>query len=718
MPARIAHRVGRELLLLIMLVNLLSMAMERALADGGIPSNVEPPVLWEELNWEIAGLAPVKAALDAGDEAAARVALLEYFRAREDVVPPEPTEGYDTSQADAIMAGRPVWRGQVVPMPEPEDIEWYVVPKGVPWPVFDHELGRHTFIIWLTRAYHYTGDDRYVEYLVRMLRSYIEKCPVEDGRTLPFINNVDGWAARQMGGQEGLEREGHPAMQWTLMAAMRKTQQWPSVIQMCAHSSAFTPDFLYLFLTSMIEHQRYIVDAMETVTRGNHGTRTAATVLEIAAKMPEFREREQWADRAMADLLARYNYKGSGELAFIYPDGATEEISPEVGRGDYSTLLQAMTWIEMLGREVPDQLLDVQERMIQYLAWISWPTQLPFRAEHNRRGPHLPGRADIDWIESGGREGKPPELTSWPLHTGDACYAGTYFMRSDWTPEAVALRVRFGPRQYKYSMRGLGDVGDVGVWGYGMHLIPHIYQHPASGEFHEYGDRSHSGDGMSENTISVDGVGQSSYGRDVYIDAPLDNPWVTTPVYDYVRGSYTFDPKRVKATHRRAILFVKPDYFVVIDRIEAEGIHDYRMKYQLHDELEARVEGTRVVAGLAGEPRLVVAPTRDDLDLAVIKGQKTPRYEGWHLRTETDARPAPALIYTWREEAPSHVETILWPVPPGEAADMSVNRAVEGNTVTLTVQRGDRRDVIVIGAGDAVSLRRYRGDELVAEAEQ
>ena len=449
-----------------------------ALADGPIPSNVPPPVLWEELDWSIEGLAPVQAALDAGDETAAKLALLEHYRAREDVVPPAPVEGYDTTQADAILAGRPIWSGQEVVLPvDPEEIEWYKATPGVPWPTFDHELGRHTFITWLTRAYHNTGDERYAEYLVRMLQSYIAQCPVEDGRAMERINNMDGLAARQMGGQEALEQQGHPAMQWTLMSAMRKTQQWPSVIQMCAHSPAVTPDFLHTFLTSLIEHQRYLVDAMETVTRGNHGTRSAATALEVTAKCPEFREREQWADRAMADLMARYNYKGTGDLAFIYADGATEEISPEVGRGDYGTLLQAMRWIEMLGREMPDQLLDVQERMIQYFAWITWPTELPRRVAR-AQGPRLPGREDIDFIETGGREGTMPELTSWPLHSGDDSYAGTYFMRSDWTPEAVALRVRFGPRQYKYSMRGLGDVGDVGVWGWGMHLIPHVYMHP------------------------------------------------------------------------------------------------------------------------------------------------------------------------------------------------------------------------------------------------
>ena len=310
-----------------------------------------------------------------------------------------------------------------------------------------------------------------------------------------------------------------------------------------------------------------------------------------------------------------------------------------------------------------------------------------------------------------------PELTSWPLHSDDLSWAGTYFMRSDWTPEATALRVRFGPIQYKYSMGGLGDVGDIGVWGHGMHLIPHIYMHPRTGPFREYGDRSFVGDGRSENTISVDGFGQSKHGRVRYITEPLENPWLTTPVLDYVRGSYHFDPNEVDLNHTRAVLFVKPDYFVVIDRMTGEGEHDFRMKYQLHQDLQATADGTMVVGVSENGPGIVVAPSRDDLELNIVIGQDEPK-EGWHLFSETKAEPAPALIYTWREAVPAQVETVVCPIAPGEEADLDLLRELDGDTVRLTVYRGEMRDVIVIGAGDDVTVMRYDADgELAATGE-
>ena len=265
-------------------------------------------------------------------------------------------------------------------------------------------------------------------------------------------------------------------------------------------------------------------------------------------------------------------------------------------------------------------------------------------------------------------------------------------------------------------MAGMSDVGEVGVWGYGMHLIPHISMHPSTGEFKPYGDRSFCGDGLSHNTIAVDGIGQGKYGRVRYIDEPPDNPWVTTPAFDYLRGNFTFDPEKVNATHTRAIVFVKPDYFVVIDRLTGdEQPHQYRMKYQLHQDLEVQVDGTHAVGMSEGQPRVIVAPTREDLQLSVIKGAKEPRYEGWHLVSETNAVAAPALIYEWEQQAPAAVETVLWPVAPGAEADIDIARAVTDGVTTLVITRGEAVDTITIADDHALTLRRMRGGDLVGE---
>jgi hypothetical protein len=370
----------------------------------------------------------------------------------------------------------------------------------------------------------------------------------------------------------------------------------------------------------------------------------------------------------------------------------------------------------MLGRETPAQLIEIRKKMIEYLAYCIWPDDFRRRSKRPRWLTGIPELSHLDYILSGGTRGARPQYASYPMRSGDDGYAGTYFMRSEWSADAIVLRVRFGPTQYKYSQRGLGDVGDVGVWGYGMLLIPHLYNHPKSGEFRAYGDRSFCGDGRSENTISIDGVGQSKANRIRWADKPLGNTWVTTPAFDYVRGSYTFDKKRIRARHTRAIPFLKPDYFVVMDRVDGDGKpHEYRMKYQLHHHLSAKADGVKVIGRKDGTPRVVVAPSRTDLRLSVIKGQKQPFCEGWHLYAPQKAAAAPALIYEWEEPAPSRVETVLWPTRPGEAADMVVTRKVADGLVTLTITRGDRVDVITCGRGDDdLTFYRTRGGRVAA----
>jgi len=212
----------------------------------------------------------------------------------------------------------------------------------------------------------------------------------------------------------------------------------------------------------------------------------------------------------------------------------------------------------------------------------------------------------------------------------------------------------------------------------------------------------------------VDGHGQSRFGRVRYIEKPLANPWVTTPVFDYVRGRYAFDPGGVSATHTRAVLFVKPDYFVVLDTVDGKGEHDYRMKYQLHQSLTAVANGVQVVGSTGNGPGIVVSPSRDDLTLSIIKGQNEPFKEGWHLLHEERAEAAPALIYEWRERAPAMVETVIWPTPPGGHPEVRVERSVAETTVILTVTRADDTDVIARDQAGNVTLRRLRKGKVIA----
>ncbi|MSS72619.1 MAG: hypothetical protein EXS64_14170 [Candidatus Latescibacteria bacterium] len=106
----------------------------------GIPSGVPEVKLFDELDYRLPGLVPVKVAVDAGDLTGAKAALLAHFRARPDAQErPRRDPAYDTHLADNILEGRYIWGDTVCTYgPKTEDIAWYRVPEGVYWPLFDH----------------------------------------------------------------------------------------------------------------------------------------------------------------------------------------------------------------------------------------------------------------------------------------------------------------------------------------------------------------------------------------------------------------------------------------------------------------------------------------------------------------------------------------------------------------------------------------------------
>ena len=141
----------------------------------------------------------------------------------------------------------------------------------------------------------------------------------------------------------------------------------------------------------------------------------------------------------------------------------------------------------------------------------------------------------------------------------------------------------------------------------------------------------------AHNTVRVDGEDQNRrIVRDSYVlpypFQPLPNPWIRGPDFDYVSGVYDdgYGPKgTIRARHRREIVFVKPDYWVLVDTLDADGgaMRQWETIFHVNAD-EATVEGTHLWSA-AGGKRLDLFGFGPEMTVKVVKGLQDEPVQGW-----------------------------------------------------------------------------------------
>jgi hypothetical protein len=200
----------------------------------------------------------------------------------------------------------------------------------------------------------------------------------------------------------------------------------------------------------------------------------------------------------------------------------------------------------------------------------------------------------------------------------------------------------------------------------------------------------------AHNTITIDGKEQhrSDIFENRLAKEPLNNPWVTSPLFDYGKGVYPsgyqenkyekiqYRPRKyvgekdTSISHIRHVIFLKPYYYIVIDFLEGTGEHHYNAYFHLNAP-DARVDGPiRTVHTLRSDTvQLGLFPMDiENMEVKIIKGQKEPIL-GWIPQEE---RPIPTVVYSKKEEAPCIFSTFLYPYLM-EKPEVSYNKILSGN---------------------------------------
>jgi hypothetical protein len=650
-------------------------------------------------------LATVAAAWKREDEALAQRELAQYFRVRmsvgwetEDVVPPS-LSSQSRAIANAAVEGK--LQGGFVPLvysfPNGE-IDWhfnptYHTPGQAPDNEWQWQLNRMSFWSDMAAAYRVTGDERYAKAFVQELRSWLAQCPVPDHAN----NDADSsWR--------------------TIDAGIRAGGSWIDAFYAFRHSPAMSDADVLAMVHSLTDHARYL---RRYHTGLNWLTMEMSGLYAVGAVFPEFKEAREWRTYAATMLAeeARKEFLPDGaqiELSTTYQHVAIDNILKiaEIARWTVNAVELPSSYVAPLEKAYEWQVAIVApDRLLPKLN-DSGPTYLPDVLKHALL--YFPNRTDFQWFASKGRGGAPPPFTSVFLDR-----SGLAAMRSAWDKDSNYLLFRVGPLGINIYHQHQDSL-DVNVWSYGRELI----FNGGGGSYEKSKWRQWAVSSFAHNTVVVDNMPQtrSMNSDDPFHDpnmvsqGPIDADWQTNLVFDFASGQYLqgYGPlHKLIASQRRDVLFLKPNIYVVADRLRPNDSlpHQFQARWQIlttHSRIDPLTQ--TLITEDRGIPNIAIVPLLvDNLRTDSVSAQESPEILGWDFRILPDPQliPATTLLHTLTGSGPHLILTLLLPLRPGEANPITkVEPGRDGVSATVIFTDG-RRLVITCPGSIGISAQEF-----------
>jgi hypothetical protein len=605
------------------------------------------------------------------------------------------------AHAETLLAHRFVFAG----MPEvalDERIDWRHNPGNDPRLRWTRGLHRHQWWAVLALAYARTSNERYAVEFVKVMLDWVKKHPP--------LNQ---------------KNEGHPV--WTLMGVGMRAVVWTTAFGLFYRSPAFSDAAKLVMLRSIYDHAHFLY---RFKTTRNHLLRESNGLAYLSLYFPEFKAAAHWRETALARLdnalAEQFNADGSHiEMSTGYQWLVVDEFEQT------HRLLQAHS-LSLPSEDLPARL----EKMYEVLAHIIRPDgtfpqlndgfiedSASLLTRLDQAGETLE-REDFIYVGTRGQQGLRPEATS--LSFPDA---GWYIMRSNWTAQAHYLLFDAGPYGGPHGHEDKLSL-ELSVFGQPFMVDSGSFTYNKIDPFRTYfvGSEGH-------NTVLVDGLSQVRRWQEAHLQPKVAKgnyaTWISKAGFDYVAatyddgyGSFGFQqPERVaitQATHTRRILFVKPDYWVVVDELSAATPHAYQLLFHAAPEIEIELLTDQRVklVGSARQARLYLIPAEPQkVKLSCLTGSENP-IQGWYSAAMAQRVPASTLSYEGENSTSAIFVTLLYPCRDDKAGDEARIKLLpvsggEGLAVTVTTAGG--QDYLLFAADHSLKqFGPYQSTGLVA----
>ncbi|MCS6915306.1 MAG: heparinase II/III family protein, partial [Myxococcota bacterium] len=511
------------------------------------------------------------------------------------------------------------------------------------WRFLFYSLRPTSNLLW---AYYASGETRYRDKLIEILRSYAEHD-----------------AARPVGPQ-AYDRTRFDNRH----AAAYRALVLVNTLVKLRRSGDLPPDLEQSLLGSLERLGAFLVRPENFEPGNNHGYTEAAALVVMAENLPELPGAPAWRDLGLRRLeqLA---------LDTIDDDGVQIENSPFYHIYSLCLLWEIRQWAHRFGVPLSRTFSDRVTSMTRYAHLVTQPDgQLPLLGAsvsmdvRRYRSDVLSRIAAFDpalaYVRSAGASGQEPSERHALFPSSGHAILRSGFGKGEEFSRHTHILFDVGPYRTLHShLDGLSLV----YYSAGRTLLPDsgLYTYEPGEEFAYYqSTRAH-------NTVVVDD-------RDQALGVVRPGLHAGGPEWAYQSGSHHLYPG---VLHRRAVLLLQRDLALVVDLLDSQVPHSYAQTWHLFPEARLQQQGLHVIALDETGPVLALHQALGEgVTLEIKKGATAPR-QGWYSAIYGKQVASYALEYRVQASTAAFVTLIA----SGSYAARPVQTAVRRHSDTLSL---------------------------------
>ncbi|SHF24507.1 Heparinase II/III-like protein [Arenibacter palladensis] len=621
----------------------------------------------DQFNLDYPGLEKVKQAHISGNMVQACHELLDYYKNASTAMDLRKTQPAKTNlsiaEIDTILNNVFVVqnvRGKV-PYLEDGHRDWYY--KG---PNNDKEWAwlsnRHSQLNRVFHTYLETGNPKYAQYIDLFLKDFIIM-----GMPYPGVKtSTSVW--------RGLE-----------VAARAKI--WSRIFYGLLESEYISPATQLLMLSSLPDHAHYNRNFHSS---NNWLTMEISALATVAAYFPEYKNAEEWLDYAIETMVESMKDQ-------VYPDGVQTELSSHYHNVSLNNFELFKEICERANKKLPDFYNRTIEAMYGYIAHMVRPSGYRIMNNDGDRGSDhsliMKGaqkfdHEDWEYIVTNGETGRQP--MDGPSYFYP--WAGHFVSRSGFDRDAHWSFFDIGPWGSGHQHN---DKVHLSVSAYGKDFLVDSGRFAYTGEVAEK-FRPYAKSSAAHNILLIDGKGQVN--GPPLAEKPLgEEQYKITTSFDYASNSFdAFMDLEGAVKHTRAVLYVRGEFWVVVDRVETDRPRTVEALWHWHPDNMMEKERS-IVKTINARGNLAIIPVgRQKINPKFIKGQETPEIQGWYSPEYNIYEPNITSSYTTNITSDA---TFVWLLMPSEKAIPKIKAKIESENsegITLSVSAKDKKWLLSI----------------------